>query len=207
MLVTIPGVITAEQASSLRAAVASGPTDTSGAIASIVAALRGSPVFQGAALPAAMSTPTFHRYAIGEGEREHGDDAVIGQGRRLRPDIVGTLCLSDASSYDGGEMVIDYLGMIETWKGRAGDCLLYPADARQQALPVTRGERLAATFYVQSLVRDASNRKILCDFAEVLAQFRETGQEGPHTDLLRRAYTNLLRQWAEAAPMSTSAAG
>jgi PKHD-type hydroxylase len=62
--------------------------------------------------------------------------------------------------------------------------------------PVRRGSRIAAIFWIQSLVRDESRREILHDLNEILDALRSkiSGQE---TMALASIYSNLVRQWAE----------
>jgi PKHD-type hydroxylase len=224
LLIGIEGAIAQKEASALRDAISTGPfvADTSSpfatrsvldpasreaasAIATITGLLRSQAAFLNTTFPAAISTPVFHRHQPGMGEREHVDEPIVGQARRLRADIIVTVCLSDG--YEGGELVVDHSGIVERYKGGLGDCLLFPAGARQRIEPVTRGERLAATFWVQSYVRDPAHRKILSDLGSVLEHFDRTKDVKPHVELLRRAYTNLLREWTESRATSTGAAG
>jgi PKHD-type hydroxylase len=224
VIVAIAGAIPQKEASALRDAISSGPfvTDTSSpfatrstldptsreaarAVAALTTLLRDQAAFQNATFPAAISTPAFHRHQRGMGEHDHVDEPIVGQALRLRTDIVVTVCLSDG--YEGGELVVDHSGIVERWKGGPGDCLLFPAGARQRIEPVTGGERLAATFWVQSYVRDPAHRKILSDLGKVLQHFERTKDVKPHAELLRHAYTNLLREWTEGRSTSTAATG
>ena len=68
----------------------------------------------------------------------------------LRCDIAVTVSLSERSSYEGGELVIDVAGVPQRWKGDAGDCILYPADTLHRVEAVTKGERVVAVFWIQS---------------------------------------------------------
>src|SRR5699024_2757815 len=79
---------------------------------------------------------------------------------QLRSDIACTLFLADPETYDGGELVIsDTYGEHEV-KLPAGDLIVYPASSLHRVTPVTRGTRLAAFFWVQSLVRDEQQRRL-----------------------------------------------
>ena len=63
--------------------------------------------------------------------------------------------------YDGGELIVsDTYGEHEV-KLPAGDLIIYPSSSLHRVQPVTRGARLAAFFWVQSLVRDDAQRRLL----------------------------------------------
>jgi PKHD-type hydroxylase len=138
---------------------------------------------------------------------EHIDGALMGEPPDLvRCDVAVTICLNDGSSYEGGDLVIDAAGMPRSWKGNAGDCLLYPADTLHRVEPVTRGVREVAVIWIQSLVRDPARRRILFDLRAVLEELDRGSQSpapapapavsGPHVETLRRSYFNLIRMWA-----------
>jgi PKHD-type hydroxylase len=62
--------------------------------------------------------------------------------------------------------------------------------------PVTRGVRLASFFWVESMVRDAAQRRLLFDLDMNLLKLRAQLGETPETTALTGVYHNLLRQWA-----------
>ena len=68
------------------------------------------------------------------------------------------LFLADPADYDGGELVIEDMHGTHAVKLAAGHMIVYPADSRHRAAPVTRGVRIASVFWVQSLVRDDARR-------------------------------------------------
>ncbi len=106
----------------------------------------------------------FNRYGEGMAFGAHVDGAVRinpRTGGKLRTDISATLFLSDPDDYDGGELeIVDTYGEHAV-KLNAGDLLLYPASSLHQVTQITRGERLACFFWVQSLVRDDGRRSLL----------------------------------------------
>src|SRR4051794_15001502 len=132
----------------------------------ILAALESNPLFVAAALPLVAYPPTFNRYRGGQTYGAHIDGAIrqIPESRRrVRTDLSATLFLSAPEEYDGGELAIeDTLGFHRV-KLPAGDMILYPASSLHQVTPVTRGERLASFLWVQSMVRDDDQRRILFD--------------------------------------------
>jgi PKHD-type hydroxylase len=62
--------------------------------------------------------------------------------------------------------------------------------------PVRQGTRIAAIFWIQSLVRDEPKREILYDLNEILAGLRSK-LDGNEQMALASIYSNLMRQWAE----------
>src|SRR5262249_21632866 len=134
-------------------------------VARVVAdAVRRSFLFQAATYPKAHSRPRLCCYGPGMDYRDHLDIPIIGKSQ-LRTDVSVTISLSNASSYDGGDVVIDSDGFERRWKGDAGDCILYPSDSIHRVDTVTRGERSVVIFWVQSLIRDQARRRILFDLA------------------------------------------
>src|SRR5262249_48660833 len=132
----------------------------------VAGALERSPLFVAAALPQRVFPPLFNRYEAGESFGTHVDNAirqVPGPPDRVRTDLAATVCLSRPEDYDGGELVVEDTYGTHSVKLPAGHLILYPATSLHQVRPVTRGARLAAFFWVQSMVRDDQQRTLLLD--------------------------------------------
>jgi PKHD-type hydroxylase len=153
--------------------------------------------FQTAAWPEAMLRPQFCRYEVGMGYGDHVDAALMGEpgADMIRCDVAMTVCLNDASDYDGGELIIDAAGVPTAWKGRAGDAIIYEANTLHRVARVTRGVRIVAVSWLQSMVREAERRRILYDLRAVLDQL-DASPSTASVETLRRTYFNLLRMWA-----------
>ncbi len=78
-------------------------------------------------------------------------------------DISVTMFLSPASSYTGGELVIESPHGEPSVKLGAGALAVYPSTSLHRVELVTQGVRCAAVSWVQSLSRDAHQREILLD--------------------------------------------
>src|SRR3546814_16580905 len=64
--------------------------------------------------------------------------------------------------------------------------VLYPASSLHRVEPVTRGRRVASFFWIQSMARDDSGRRILLDLdSSIRAIERARGQDDP--ELIRRS--------------------
>jgi PKHD-type hydroxylase len=165
----------------------------------VLRALEQSPLFLSAALPRHVFPPLFNRYAPGMSFGAHIDNAirqVPGTTHRLRTDLSATLFLSDPADYEGGELMVDDAYGAHSIKLAAGDLVLYPASSLHRVMPVTRGTRLAAFFWIQSMVRDDGERTLLFDLDGAIQRVT-TLTDDPAVVQLTGIYHNLLRRWAE----------
>ena len=166
----------------------------------VLAALAKSPLYHAATLPLRTLPPRFNRYEGGGEYGMHVDGSVMAMpnGEQLRSDISCTLFLSDPDEYDGGELIVsDTYGEHEV-KLPAGDAIIYPASSLHRVQPVTRGARVAAFFWVQSLVRDDGRRRLLYELDASIQRLVATGADRDAVLQLTGTYHNLLRQWAES---------
>ncbi|MGK2286196.1 Fe2+-dependent dioxygenase [Pedomonas sp. V897] len=166
----------------------------------ILDALAKSPLFIAAALPLKVFPPLFNRYEGGEEFGTHVDNAIRiqrGSDFRIRSDLSATLFFADPDEYDGGELTVEDQFGTHSVKLPAGDMVLYPASSLHRVTPVTRGARLASFFWIQSMVRDDGERRILFDLdLAIQALALERGQGDPEIVRLTGIYHNLLRRWA-----------
>ena len=164
----------------------------------VLDALAASPLFVAAALPLKVYPPLFNLYGEGEGFGDHVDSAVrirAGSDFRIRSDLSATLFLSDPDQYEGGDLVAEGHAPVRL---PAGDMILYPASTVHHVTPVTRGERRASFFWIQSMVRDLSARTMLFDLDRSIQELAgTTGPGAPALVRLTGIYHNLLRRWAQ----------
>jgi PKHD-type hydroxylase len=166
----------------------------------ILASLQRSPLFMSAALPLKVYPPMFNRYGGGHSFGSHVDNAirqVPGSPHRIRTDLSATLFLAAPESYDGGDLVISDTYGTHSVKLPAGDMVLYPSTSLHHVTPVTRGERIASFFWIQSLVRNDGQRTLLFDMDSAIQQLAADSPDHPSTVQLTGVYHNLLRQWSE----------
>ena len=157
--------------------------------------------FLSAALPLKVVPPLFNRYAGGQAYGPHVDGAirpVLGTPHRVRTDISATLFLTAPEDYDGGELVVNEGSDSRAFKLKAGDMLLYPGTSVHHVAPVTRGARISAFFWIQSMVRTAHHRAMLFELDTAIQNLGREG--GDHDAAVRIAgvYHNLLREWADS---------
>lgn len=162
------------------------------------AALARNPVFFAAALPQRMCPPMFNRYTGGGHYGFHVDGSVraLPDGSHMRTDLSLTLFLTDPDDYEGGELIVaDTYGQHEV-KLPAGDLILYPSTSLHRVAPVTRGARVCAVLWTQSMVRDDMRRTMLFDLDQTITRLRGHGED-ENTLALTNHYHNLLRLWTE----------
>jgi PKHD-type hydroxylase len=166
----------------------------------ILAALERNPLFLSASLAKQVFPPLFNQYRAGMSFGNHVDNAirqVPGTGMRIRTDISATLFLTPPEDYDGGELIVEDTYGTHAVKLPAGDLVLYPATSLHRVAPIARGVRLAAFFWVQSLVKDDGRRTLLFDMDAAIQQLsRETPGHASIVSLTA-CYHNLVRQWSE----------
>ncbi|WP_213949998.1 Fe2+-dependent dioxygenase [Luteibacter sp. dw_328] len=166
----------------------------------VVAALARHPLYHAAALPMRTLSPRFNRYEGGGEYGFHIDGAVMATGDsdvQVRSDISCTLFLSEPEEYDGGELIVsDTYGEHEV-KLPAGDAIVYPSSSLHKVTPVTRGARIASFFWVQSLVRDDSARRLLLELDTAIRNLSASAADQASILQLTGVYHNLLRRWAE----------
>jgi PKHD-type hydroxylase len=167
----------------------------------VLKALAANPHFMSAALPLKVYPPLFNRYGPGMGFGDHIDNAIRVSpvtGARYRTDLSCTLFLSDPDDYDGGELVFEDGVAARTLKLPAGDAILYPATTVHRVEPVTRGERWASFFWVQSMIADGGRRALLHQLDQAIAGARrDLGDNHADAISLVGVYHNLVRMWAE----------
>lgn len=180
-------------------------------------AVRRSTDFSFTAFPRYMTRPIISRYQTGMFYDEHVDFplanflgtqnlgnhlpthralAPVGS-NYVRADLSLTLFLNDPSTYDGGELCFNSSVGGHKYKLPAGSAVLYPTGEFHSVSRVTRGERMAAIFWVQSLVPIEARRRAL---HEAFALRQGLAAELPESKFLSQAdmnFNNLFRIFAE----------
>jgi PKHD-type hydroxylase len=151
--------------------------------------------FRDHALPLRMVPILFSRYEPGMRYGEHTDNALMGN---VRTDLALTLFLNPPESYEGGELVVEVDRDPRSIKLRAGSAILYSATSLHRVEPVTRGQRLAAVTWVQSMVRDVAQREIIADLGAALRQVRVGAPNARETLLIAKVRANLVRMWSSS---------
>ncbi len=156
------------------------------------------PLYLSAAMPAKIAAPFYAKYSKGMRYGKHIDDPIMGPpGQRYRTDLSITVFLNPPDAYDGGELVVQTEFGEQRVKLDAGNAIVYPSGSTHCVAEVTRGERIVAVTWVQSMVRDPAQRELLYRLsrARELLLAKSKGEE--ETELVSNAYINLVRMWSD----------
>jgi PKHD-type hydroxylase len=167
----------------------------------ILNALGQNPLFISAALPLRVFPPLFNRYQGGQSFGTHIDNAlrqIPGTRHRIRTDISATLFFAHPDEYDGGELIVEDTYGIHSVKLPPGHLVIYPASSLHHVKPVTRGARIASFFWIQSMIRDDSQRTLLFDLDTAIQHVSQTTSDSSSSVRLTGVYHNLLRRWVDA---------
>lgn len=164
----------------------------------VMGALVRHPDYRAGALALKVAAPFYARYTSGMRYGDHVDDPIMGGEDGLyRADIAVTIFLNDPEGYDGGELTVRTAFGEQRVKLPAGDAVLYPASSLHRVAEVTRGERLVAVTWVQSLVRDPARRELLYTLNQARESLLRQAPESSEAVQVNTAYVNLFRMWSE----------
>lgn len=167
----------------------------------LLAKLGNTPLFLSAALPHKIFPPCFNRYSQSQHYGFHVDAAIMRVPQSsdvLRSDLSMTIFLSEQDEYEGGELIVKTEFGEQRIKQSAGSAILYPSSSLHRVTPVTKGERVAAITWVQSMVTDHPMRSSLYELDQSI-QSLSTNQhlQRDELDRLHHVYHNLIRQHAQ----------
>lgn len=171
-------------------------------------AVRESYEFNLTAFPRYMTRPIISRYEVGMFYRGHVDKPVMHfmdsklnllplGSNYVRTDLSMTLFLSDPASYDGGELSFEAPFNNIKVKLDAGSAVVYPTGSRHQVLPVTRGIRYAAIFWIQTLFPVEAHRQAVYNAHQLTRLLKELGVDSKVNELAEENFFNLARMLAE----------
>jgi PKHD-type hydroxylase len=178
----------------------------------VEAAIRESGEFHMTAFPRYMTRPIFSRYTTDMHYKAHVDFPVLNfltpQMKRakglapfglnyVRSDLSMTVFLSEPDTYDGGELA--FRGTLEKVRIKlpAGSAVLYPTGVPHEVLRVSRGERLAAIFWIQSMFPVEAQRRMLCEANELRERLERTQPGSRELHLAEQVFYNSFRMLAE----------
>ena len=169
--------------------------------------------FNFTAFPRYMTRPIFSRYDPGMYYHEHVDFPIMNflnvhvrPGHRgvapvgvnyVRSDLSLTVFLSAPESYDGGQLT--FSGTLEKAQAKldAGSGVLYPTGSEHRVEKVTRGSRLAAIFWIQTMFPVEAHRKAVHDAYTLWESLKRDGARMESISLAEQVFFNSFRMLAQ----------
>jgi len=161
------------------------------------------------AFPRYMTRPIISRYDVGMYYKGHVDHPVMNfmnpksglmplGSNYVRSDLSMTLFLSDPASYDGGELSFEAPFNSVKVKLDAGSAVVYPTGIRHQVLPITRGARYAAIFWIQTLFPVEAHRQAVSNAHQLTRLIKDLAPDDSKVyELAEENFYNLARMLAE----------
>ena len=160
------------------------------------------------AFPRYMTRPIISRYDVGMFYKGHVDNPVMNfmdtkfglmplGSNYVRSDLSMTLFLSDPASYDGGELSFEAPFSSVKVKLDVGSAVVYPTGSRHQVLPVTRGIRYAAIFWIQTLFPVEAHRQAVSNAHQLTRLIKDVAPDSKVYELAEENFFNLARMLAE----------
>jgi PKHD-type hydroxylase len=154
--------------------------------------------FMDFAMPKRIAPPLLSRYEPGMMYGAHADAAIIQiPNGRIRSDLSCTVFVSPPATYDGGELSLVSGNRTLTFKGEAGDAIVYPSTTLHEVKPVRSGQRLVSITFIESLIADQHQRLQVYELNEIAALegLNMKWENRVRLDVVRQ---NLMRMWAKS---------
>ena len=154
--------------------------------------------YQNAAFPHRIATAFYARYVKGMAYGDHIDDPIMGTANATyRTDVSITVFLNEPDDYEGGELSINTSFGTQQFKLAAGHAIMYPSGTLHNVAEVTKGERLVAVTWCQSMIRDPAKRELLYNLNQARESLMEKDADSDETAQVDTTYINLVRMWSE----------
>lgn len=154
--------------------------------------------FKAAAIPLRVAAPYYARYTKGMTYGDHVDDPIMGTaGQQYRSDVSTTVFLNEPDEYEGGELVITTSFGEQKIKLAAGSAVVYPSSSLHHVSEVTKGTRLVAVTWTQSMIRDPAKRELLYQLNQARESLLKNRPDDVETKQIDISYVNLFRMWSE----------
>ena len=121
----------------------------------------------------------------------HIDNPFMSSGRS---DLSFTIFLTDKSTYDGGELIIEEMNSEKEFKLNSGEIIIYPSTYLHSVKEIKSGERLVCVGWIESYVKSIEEREYLFDLEAGAKGLLAKNGRSDELDLIFKSYANLLRQ-------------
>ena len=149
-----------------------------------------SPLIKSFALPKIIHGIMFTKSLINMQYGRHIDNPFMSSGRS---DLSFTISLTDKTTYDGGELLIEDLNSEKEFKLNAGEIIIYPSTYLHSVKEVKNGERLVCVGWIESYVKSIEEREYLFDLDAGARGLLAKNGRSDELDLIFKSYSNLLR--------------
>ena len=149
-----------------------------------------SPLIKSFALPKIIHGVMFTKSLNNMKYGRHIDNPFMSSGRA---DLSFTIFLTDKSTYDGGELIIEEMNSEKEFKLHAGEIIIYPSTYLHSVKEIKNGERLVCVGWIESYVKSIEEREYLFDLDAGAKGLLAKNGRSDELDLIFKSYSNLLR--------------
>jgi len=149
-----------------------------------------SPLIKSFALPKIIHGIMFTKSLNNMQYGRHIDNPFMSSGRS---DLSFTISLTNKSTYDGGELIIEEMNSEKEFKLNAGEIIIYPSTYLHSVKKIKNGERLVCVGWIESYVKSTEKREYLFDLDAGARSLLAKHGRSDELDLIFKSYSNLLR--------------
>jgi len=149
-----------------------------------------SPLIKSFALPKIIHGIMFTKSLKNMQYGRHIDNPFMSSGRS---DLSFTISLTDKSTYEGGELIIEEMNSEKEFKLNAGEIIIYPSTYLHSVKEVKNGERLVCVGWIESYIKSIEEREYLFDLDAGAKGLLAKNGRSDELDLIFKSYSNLLR--------------
>ena len=120
----------------------------------------------------------------------HIDNPFMSSGRS---DLSFTISLTDKSTYNGGELIIEDMNLENEFKLNAGEIIIYPSTYLHSVKEIKNGERIVCVGWIESYVKSIEQREFLFDLDAGAKGLLAKNGRSDELDLIFKSYANFLR--------------
>ena len=148
------------------------------------------PLIKSFALPKVIHGIMFTKSLNNMQYGRHIDNPFMSSGRS---DLSFTISLTDKSTYQGGDLIIEEMNSEKRFKLNLGEIIIYPSTYLHSVKEVKNGERLVCVGWIESYVKSIEEREYLFDLDAGAKGLLAKNGRSDELDLIFKSYSNLLR--------------
>ncbi len=149
-----------------------------------------SPLIKSFTLPKVIHGMMFTKSHVNMQYGRHIDNPFMSSGRS---DLSFTISLSDKSTYDGGNLIIEDMNSEKEFKLKAGEIIIYPSTYLHSVKQIKNGERIVCVGWIESYVKSIEQREYLFDLDAGAKGLLAKNGRSDELDLIFKSYSNFLR--------------